>query len=100
MREGIEVYVSNSVGNYTIQSILLGYEIEKIIVNHIGLDSRGVKFANFQVLRETGEICPSVLIEFGFLSNVDESSYISDAQNLKIVALVLLKEIIKISNYE
>jgi len=96
---GTEVYVSNPNGKYLKQSILMGYAIEKALVNRTGLQSRGVKFANFQVLRETVDVCPAVLVEFGFLSNLEEVDYFSDAKGLKIVAL-LLSKLIKTLNYE
>lgn len=98
--KGIEVYVSNSIGSYLKESVLIGYRIEKDLVSKIGIKSRGVKFANFQVLREMVDVCPSVLVEFGFLSNLDEANYVSISQNLKAVALFLLNEIIKITDYE
>ncbi len=98
--KGTEVYVSKVDGKYIRQSILIGHGIERALVNQIGLDSRGVKFANFQVLRETVNNFPSVLLEFGFLSNMDESNYVSRGQNLKVVALLLLNEIIKTMNYD
>lgn len=94
--KGTEVYVSNFNGNYIRKSILIGYEIEKALVNQIGLESRGVKFANFQVLREVVDDCPAVLVELGFLSNMDESNYTSIGQNLKGVALLLLNKINKL----
>ena len=93
--KGTEVYVSNFNGNNMRKSILIGYEIEKALVDQIGLESRGVKFANFQVLRETVDDCPAVLVEIGFLSNMDESNYVSDDKNLKVVALLLLDKMIK-----
>ncbi|MCK7591337.1 N-acetylmuramoyl-L-alanine amidase [Subsaxibacter sp. CAU 1640] len=97
---GIEVFVSNSIGKYFKHSILMGHEIEKALVHNIGLESRGVKFANFQVLRETVDYFPSVLLEFGFLSNMDEASYFSVDKNLKGFALLLLNELYKIKSYE
>lgn len=98
--KGIEVYVSNSNGNYLKQSVLIGYKIERDLVSKIGIKSRGIKFANFQVLRETVNYLPSVLLEIGFLSNMDEANYFSDDKNLKVIALLLLGELIKISSYE
>lgn len=98
--KGIEVYVSNSTGKYFKQSVIIGYEIEKDLVSKTGIKSRGVKFADFQVLRESVDYFPSLLLEFGFLSNMDEASYVSDDNNLKVVALLLLGELIKISSYE
>jgi N-acetylmuramoyl-L-alanine amidase len=97
---GIEVFVSNSIGKYFKHSILMGYEIEKALVHHIGLESRGVKFANFQVLRETVDYFPALLIEFGFLSNLDEANYYFMDKNLKVIALLVLNELIKMKGYE
>jgi len=38
---------------------------------------RGMKRANYQVLRESGSI-PAVLIEYGFLTNSDDAAYLGD----------------------
>lgn len=93
---GIEVYVSNSTGKYLKQSVIIGYEIEKDLVSKIGIKSRGVKFADFQVLRESVNYFPSMLLEFGFLSNMDEANYFSNDKNLEFVASLILEELIKI----
>jgi N-acetylmuramoyl-L-alanine amidase len=60
-----------------------------------GIKSRGVKFANFQVLRETITLCPSILIELCFLSNWDEAEYLSENSNLKALAFSLLSTLNK-----
>jgi N-acetylmuramoyl-L-alanine amidase len=54
-----------------------GFSNAKSISKELGLESRGVKFAGFQVLREIGNYCPSVLLELGFLSNWNESVFLS-----------------------
>ena len=59
----------------------------------LGYESRGVKFANFQVLRETVDVCTSVLIELGFLSNKDEGNYISNSNNIQLIATAILLSI-------
>lgn len=94
--KGIEIYVSNSNGNYLKQSVFIGYRIEKGLVFKIGIESRGLKFADFQVLRETIDYIPSMLLEFGFLSNMDEANYFSKEKNLEFVASLILEELIKI----
>ena len=71
---GIEVYASTKQTSYSKESIYIGYQIEKTLCKDVGYESRGVKFANFQVLRETTSHCVSILLELGFLSNIDESS--------------------------
>ena len=92
---GIEVYASRKQTNYSKESIYIGYQIEKALCKEIGYESRGVKFANFQVLRETTSHCVSVLLELGFLSNKDESSYLSNSTNIKLMALAILLSIQK-----
>lgn len=92
---GIEVYISRRQGKYSKESVFIGYQIEKILCKEIGYESRGVKFANFQVLRETVSNCASVLLELGFLSNKDEGGYVSNLANIKFMALVILLSIQK-----
>lgn len=92
---GIEVYASRKRTNYSKESIYIGYQIEKALCKEIGYESRGVKFANFQVLRETTSHCVSVLLELGFLSNKDESGYLSNSANIKLIAFAILLSIQK-----
>ena len=90
---GIEVYASRAQGKYSNESIFFSFQIEKVLCKTLGYESRGVKFANFQVLRGTKDYCPSVLLELGFLSNVDEGNYISDSNNIQGIALGILLSI-------
>ena len=90
---GIEIYASKTQGEFSKESVFVGYQIEKTLCAAIGYESRGVKFANFQVLRETVGYCPSVLLELGFLSNEDEGNYISSYVNIKQIASTILKSI-------
>ena len=92
---GIEVYASQKETNNSKESIYIGYQIEKALCNTIGYESRGVKFANFQVLRETISYCSAILLELGFLSNIDESGYLSSSTNIKLMALTILLSIQK-----
>jgi N-acetylmuramoyl-L-alanine amidase len=88
--KGIEIYASKEQREYSKESVFIGYQIEKMLCTAIGYESRGVKFANFQVLRETVGFCPSVLLELGFLSNKDEGNYISNATNIQFIASAIL----------
>lgn len=92
---GIEVYASRKQKKFSKASVLIGYDIERTLCEAIGYESRGVKFANFQVLRETTDYCPAVLLELGFLTNWDEGSYISDKNHIAHIALSILSSIQK-----
>tara|TARA_R100000935_G_scaffold1440_5_gene4681 strand:+ start:556 stop:1188 length:633 start_codon:yes stop_codon:yes gene_type:complete len=88
---GIEVYVSNNESHYLDDSTWLAFQLQAALNKELGFESRGVKFADFQVLRETADFCPSVLLELGFLSNKDEVSYISDFDNIRSIAYTVLQ---------
>ncbi|TBN05349.1 N-acetylmuramoyl-L-alanine amidase [Hyunsoonleella flava] len=90
---GIEVYASRKQTNYSKESIYIGYQIEKALCKEIGYESRGVKFANFLVLKDTIGYCASILLELGFLSNKDEGNYISDVTSVQFIASTILSSI-------
>ncbi|MCM4156409.1 N-acetylmuramoyl-L-alanine amidase [Gramella sp. AN32] len=90
---GIEVYTLRKQERFSKESVFAGYKIERALCKTIGYESRGVKFANFQVLRETSDYCPAVLIELGFLSNVDEAQYLMRKENVLAIALSILKKL-------
>ncbi|WP_034888777.1 N-acetylmuramoyl-L-alanine amidase [Gillisia sp. Hel_I_29] len=92
---GIEVYVSNNESHYLDDSTWLAFQLQAALNKELGFESRGVKFGNFQVLRETADFCPSVLLEMGFLSNWDESKYYQKSKNLVITSRVLLECLMK-----
>ncbi len=71
---GVEVYAYNQENPYLKQSIWLGHLLEQRIVSLTNQKSRGVKFANFQVLRDLKEVCPAVLVELGFIDTCSISS--------------------------
>ena len=87
--KGIEVYV------YSYNEISLLYS--KMILNqlnqNLGFKTREPKEASFQILRETEGFCLSMLLELGYLSNSDESNYLTDSENRKALALAILMSI-------
>ena len=97
---GVEVYVVDKQLKYNDDSTWLAFQLQAALNTEIGFESRGVKFANFQVLREMGDSCPPVLLELGFLSNSDESGYYQNPGNFMIIAKVLFRSLIKTSYYE
>ena len=87
--KGIELYTYNN----NELSLLYANAISAKLNQELGFMTRKVKQANFQVLRETTETCPSVLLELGYLSNSDESDYLKNFDNRKALALAILLSI-------
>jgi N-acetylmuramoyl-L-alanine amidase len=94
--KGIEVYVHSSENSNIKKSIVLGLSILNESSNKLGFKKRGVKIADFQVLRDLVGLCPSVLIELGFVTHSDEADYFLNPANVKAMALAIL---IGIYNY-
>jgi N-acetylmuramoyl-L-alanine amidase len=69
------------------QSILLANYIEDEFASFAKRKSRGVKQAGFLVLRRTS--MPSVLVESGFLSNLNEESYLLSENGQHQMALCI-----------
>lgn len=90
---GVEVYASRAQGKYSEDSVWLAFQLQDKLNKKLGFDSRGVKFANFQVIREAVGFCPSVLLELGFLSNWDESFYLEKPETLRTMAFIILMEL-------
>lgn len=70
---GFETFIFN--GDVSYESIKLQQHVHKVIANGIGLRDRGMKRANFAVLRETN--MPALLIEYGFISNLNDEKVIA-----------------------
>lgn len=97
---GIEVYAYERKNVFLESSVWLGYRLQKEMNGKLGFQSRGVKFANFQVLREAAGFYPAVLVELGFLSNWDESWYLLDIGNIRALALAVLMGIVEFLSLE
>lgn len=89
--QGIEVFVSEDGGRFTEASLQLANAIRQNLNQHLGLKERGVKATNFQVLRETDQVCPSILVELGFLSNKEEEEHLKKKPSVAAIALVILE---------
>ena len=87
---GIEVYVAGVTSKYSDDATWLAFQMQAALNKELGYESRGVKFANFQVLRETIDDCASLLLELGFLSNEDEGLHIREEDNILAMALSIL----------
>ncbi|MGM0753830.1 MAG: N-acetylmuramoyl-L-alanine amidase [Bacillota bacterium] len=86
---GIETYT------YTTQpskSTALAREIQSHLVASTQRRDRGVKFANFHVLRETD--MPSVLIECGFMTNPEEAALLRTRTYRQICGKAIAKALV------
>lgn len=88
--KGIEVYVYNSGSRFIKESIELGLSVLNESIRKLEFKKRGVKFADFQVLRESIPYCPSILLEMGFISNTNEADYFFKTRNVRAMALTVL----------
>ncbi|MBU8909378.1 N-acetylmuramoyl-L-alanine amidase family protein, partial [Desertibacillus haloalkaliphilus] len=68
---GTETWIASSSSSSS-DSRKLAEMINKRLVAELGTRDRGVKTANFAVLRETN--MPSVLVELGFITNSNDAS--------------------------
>ncbi|MDO6602825.1 N-acetylmuramoyl-L-alanine amidase family protein [Arenibacter palladensis] len=100
--QGIEVYVQqpNTYTNSDLQS--KSEKLSEVILSEfdkaLGFKIRGMKYANFQVLRETQYICPGVLLEVGFLSNWEEAEHSGMEESVAGYAMVVLLTLRKLYN--
>lgn len=92
---GIEVYVANAISKFSDDATWLAFQLQDDLNKSLGFESRGVKFANFQVLRETANSCSSILVELGFLSNRDESDYLANSKQNKMLAFLIINSLKK-----
>lgn len=73
---GTETYWNN---NYqSTESKKLAEKIQKRLIEKLGTNNRGVKEANFYVIKNT--TMPSVLAELGFISNEAEAAKLKTSQ--------------------
>lgn len=98
--KGMEVYVHRSEKKNTKVSLALGHSVLEESTRKLGFKERGLKFANFQVLRETISYCPSVLVEMGFITNTDEAGYFLKPKNIRAMALAILMGLYNYFNIE
>lgn len=87
---GMEVFMHPTLTGFSQISKTLGTCILKESTNRLGFKHRGIKFADFQVLRDTQKWCPAILIEVGFISNPEEAYYFSNQTNIQAMALSIL----------
>lgn len=93
--DGIEVFYykdeKNPFSSRLLASKNLAEQVLARIIKHTGASSRGVKKANFAVVRETK--MPAILIEAGFLSNPSERQKIQQESYLCYMGWAIAKGI-------
>lgn len=87
---GIETYAYSLEAQ---ESLKLAEKIQSTITAMTGLLNRGVKTADFQVLRETK--CPAVLVECGFMTNREEARLLHSDDYRKLCAEAIVKSIVQ-----
>ena len=92
---GTEVFIHPKSEVQAEESAYLGFTIQKGLANILGIKNRGIKYGNFQVLRDNDVSTATVLLELGFLSQTDEAIYLTKEVSQSAVALVILQSIIK-----
>jgi N-acetylmuramoyl-L-alanine amidase len=78
------------------KNVLLAYEVQKSLLNRVGVVDRGVRRARYWVLRDA--TMPAILIEGGFMSNPSESRRIYDPAYLKQMAQAIVQGVIAYKN--
>ncbi|WNF37312.1 N-acetylmuramoyl-L-alanine amidase [Bacillaceae bacterium IKA-2] len=91
---GTEIFWNSNF--QSANSRLLATSLQSKLVNSLGTRDRGVKQANFQVIRSTQ--IPSVLIELGFLTNYNEAKRLADPQFQDQAAEAMLEGIVDYYN--
>jgi len=87
--KGVETYTYTNPG---AKATSLAGRVQNALVN-LGFANRGVKLADFHVLRETK--APAILIEIGFIDNSSDNSLFDSKRNeiIKEIAKAILAEI-------
>ncbi len=93
--QGVEVYYYKDERNpgcdRITESKILASQVISSVIGQTSANSRGVKQANFAVIRETK--MPAILIEAGFLSNPKERELLRDPRYLRQLAWGIAKGI-------
>ena len=92
---GTEVFIHPKSEVQADESAYLGFTIQKGLADILGIMNRGIKYGNFQVLRDNDDSTATILLELGFLSQTDEAIYLSKEESQNAIALVVLQSIIK-----
>lgn len=86
-----EAYILFSLSQslYQSQSLQMADKVQRQFVNKVGRHDRGVQQAGFLVLWKTA--MPSILVELGFINNVNEEKFLASEQGQTKLALALYR---------
>ena len=87
---GIETYIYETKPK---ESLALAEKVQNKLVKSTKCKNRGIKAANFQVLRETK--CPAILIECGFMTNKQEAALLKTTSFRKTCGQAIASSIIE-----
>ena len=90
-----EAYIIFSLtqGLYQSQSLSLADKVQKQFADKVGRNNRGVQQAGFLVLWKTS--MPSILVELGFINNVNEEKFLSSERGQTQMALALYQAFVE-----
>ncbi|PCE63012.1 N-acetylmuramoyl-L-alanine amidase family protein [Sediminicola luteus] len=87
LAKGIEVHIHRRGG----PSERLAQKLVADLVVKLGMESRGIRTGDFQILREAPKDIPVLLVELGFLSHPEESRFLSTPLARKALAMILME---------
>lgn len=90
--KGTETYYSISANDNEKEDYALASKINSQIVKDANMKNRGVKRANFYVIRHS--LFPSVLVELGFISNSEDLSKLVNSNYQEIFGNAIYKGIV------
>lgn len=93
---GIDSFYFAKDGRESVNGKKLAAMFQKNLIEYTGRRDRGIKGRNFHVLRET--IMPSVLLECGFMTNLDEATLLTTDEYREKVANAIVKTIKEMEN--
>ncbi len=85
-------YGPTTANRYESKSLLFACQIEKSLVQNLGVNDRGVRRARFAVLRDAA--MPAILIECGYMTHPVEGEKILDAAYRRQMAQAIVKGIL------
>jgi N-acetylmuramoyl-L-alanine amidase len=91
--QGFEIFLFPGQANP--KTTLMATNLADSLHHRLGIYDRGIKYANFQVLRDTYGHCSSLLLETGFISNGVEAKFAKKTESQSAIALTILQSLIK-----